>query len=485
MTLSAPGPSGGLPWLGPNLAKLRFARDPLGRMSELFEQYGDVVSLARSGGTQIFSSHPNCPGTIFGRGPEFLRAVELDHKALGRSATSGRLFPHNKTGPRNQALREWGTGLFAVNEDEHAHHRRMLSPPFSRASVEGWVPAFAEVTGRIASSWELGEVVDIHDAMKDITLRIVTRSLFGEELGRASALAIAQEQSLLAMISPGVLAARVDLPGFPYRRFLDHAVTLSQEAHELVARRREEGADGPDVLSTLIRASAGNSDGMTDAQIVGHAGVMMAAGHETTAFACSFVLFLLSQHPAVASDVVDEIKSVLRGATPGPAELRSMPLLENVILEALRLMPPAPWTAREASCQTSILGFDLEPGTELVPSIFHTHRMPEYWPDASAFKPQRWEAPQPSPYEFNPFGGGPRMCIGRNFAMMEMRAILSFLLSRFRFESCSEVPIQPYVSITMSFQGGLPMRVESADSSWEDGWKPVPGDIHRFVDLRS
>ena len=129
-----------------------------------------------------------------------------------------------------------------------------------------------------------------------------------------------------------------------------------------------------------------------------------------------------------------------------------------------------------------MLGYELEPGTELIPAIFHTQRMPEIWPEPAVFRPERWEAAEPSPYEFNPFGGGPRMCIGRNFAMMEMRLLLSLLLSRFRFEPCA-ARVDPCVSITMSLRSGLPMRVRKADGEWARGWSPAQGDIRRYVDL--
>jgi cytochrome P450 len=461
---------------------LRFARDPLHRMSELFDAYGDVVALDRRGGTRIFSSREVCRGTIFGRGPEFLQAVELDPETFHRSATSGRVYPHGRTSARASKLHEWGTGLFAVNEDEHARHRKLLNPAFSRAAIEGWIPTFAEIALRLADAWEDGREIDLHDAMKEMTLRIATRSLFGEELGRQDALPIAAERSLAALISPGVILARLDWPGLPYRRFLDNVVALSEAAHRMVQQRREEGASGSDLLSTLIREASSDAAGLSDSDVVGHLGVLLAASHETTAFAISAALFLLSQHPRVANDVVDEVQATLRGGVPGPDQLRAMPLLERVINETLRLLPPAPWTARETSRGTSLLGLELEAGTELIPAIFHTHRMPERWSEPAAFLPERWQGEAPGPYAFNPFGGGPRMCIGRNFALVEMRLVLSLLLSRFRFET-RPGRVDPCMSITMSFRSGLPMRLRKADGAWSAGWTAAEGDIHRYVAL--
>jgi cytochrome P450 len=452
-------------------------------MRELFDRYGDVVALDRRGDTRIFSSREVCRGTVFGRGPGFLRAVELDPEIYHRSALSGRLFPHGRFDARRDRLRDWGTGLFAVNGEEHARHRKLLNPAFSRGRIEGWIPTFAEIALRIADTWEDGQQIDVHEAMKEMTLRMATRALFGQELGSGSRLATSARDSFSAVISPGVLAAQLDLPGLPYRRFLDDVVAFSDEGHRLLAERRAEGATGADLLSSLIREADADATGLSDRDLVGHAGVLLVAGHETTAFALTVALLLLSQHPQVAAAVADEVQAALRGGVPEAARLRAMPLLEGVILESLRLLPPAPWTARETSRPTTLLGFDLEEGTEVIPAIFHTHRMPELWPEPDAFRPERWAAAAPTPYEFNPFGGGPRMCIGRNFALMEMRLLLALLLGRFRFEPC-QARVDPCMSVTMSLRSGLPMRIRKADGAWEQGWAPVRGDIHRYVDLR-
>ena len=131
MSLAVPGPRSLMPILGPHLSTYRFAREPLSYMGELFSRYGDVVALDRRGGTRIFSSTSACKGTIFGRGPEFLKAVELGSLEYHRSAPSGRLYPIRPTSRRRGLLKHWATGLFAVNNDEHLLHRKILTPAFS------------------------------------------------------------------------------------------------------------------------------------------------------------------------------------------------------------------------------------------------------------------------------------------------------------------------------------------------------------------
>lgn len=484
MKKSIPGPKALVPGLSGVLALARFARDPLSRMGALFERYGDVFVLCEGDRTRVFSSHPECRVSVFGRGAAFARRVELDSLTFHRSGLSGRVVPRGRTDARHARMEEWGTGLFVVNDDEHARHRRLLAPAFGRKSVEGWIPAMVEITDRVARGWHEGQRVDMREAMMEIALRIATRAFFGEEMSSDSALARAQEASLRALISPGVMTLPFDLPGLPYRRFLDDVVGATDEIRRIVALRRQEGASGSDLLSKLIRAAASDEIGMSDAQVVGHAGVTFAAGHETTANALAWTLFFLAQHPEVAAAAVDEVSSVLRGADPTLADLGELPVLDRAIFESLRLMPPAPWTSREAVRSTELCGYEIERGTEVIVSIYHTHRDPDVWSDARRFEPRRFEACDPNPYEYNPFGGGPRTCIGRRFALTEMRVVLAMLLERFRFEPCPRTPIDPSVSITTSLRHGLPMTLRKPDQDWERGWSRAPGRIHRYVDLR-
>ena len=316
--------------------------------------------------------------------------------------------------------------------------------------------------------------------MLEVTIRIATLSLFGKEYGRDTPLVRAQENSLASVISPSVIFAQWDIPGAPYRRFLDNVVSLNDETQKIIDACRQHPQGANDLLTTLVKSAP--TTGLTDEQIIGHVGVLLAASHETTAFATTVALLLLTQHPAIAADLVEEINGKLRGAEPDAQLLREMPLLDSIVNESLRLLPPAPWTARESVAPSTLLDYEIEPGTELIPSIFHTHRMPEIWPDADHFKPERWSSCNPSPYEFNPFGGGPRMCIGRNFATVGMRLILSTFLSRFRVE-CTENRVDPCMSITMSFRSGVPVRVFKSDGQWIRNFKAVTGDIRRYVQL--
>ena len=479
-----PGPRNWMPVGGGELATLMFARSPLHRISELFARYGDVACLARSTPARIFSSAPDSRGVVFGRGPDFLRAVETNGDVFHRSATSGRMYPHGEVSPRREKLREWGTGLFAVNGAEHARHRRLIGPAFTRAAAASWATTVVDICDRASNAWKHGDVVDICDAMKDISLRVSTQAIFGQEFGRTSRIAATQQDSLAALISPGALLVRLDLPGFPYRRFLDNVNTVINELHALIDECRSEGAEGQDLLSTMIRESDNDSTGMTDGEIAGHLGVIMAASHETTAFLCSTALLMLSQHPWIACDLVDDLTNADSSSSDLGAEAKTSRLLDAVINESLRLLPPAPWTSRETTREAEVCGFRIPRNVEVIPSIFHTHRMSEIWPAAAAFQPERWEKAEPTPYEFNPFGGGPRLCIGKNLALMEARTILSFLLARYRFQPVENAKVSPCMSITLDYRHGLPMRIGPPDNEWARYWRPVKGTIHEYVDLR-
>lgn len=477
--MHAPGPRSWLPTLGPMWSVWRFAREPLWRMQELFDRYGDIVSLDRTGSTRIFSSRENCTGTVFVRGPDNIEIVETDSQLFHRSAVSGSVFPHRSSSGRKRNLLDWGTGLFAVNDAEHLRLRRLLGPAFGRSRIQAQTKAVVEIVNRCVDSWEHGAIIDIHSMIKDLTLRIVSMFIFGREFGLDSRLARAQIASLASVISPLVLLAQYDFRGLPYSRFLDNVAILRDESLRIIREQRSSGEQGDGLLAAMMSGEAE----LSDPQIVGHLGVFLAAGHETTAFAISAALLLLALHPDVAHEVAEEVRADSRGGFDDPTQMRRLPALAGVINEVLRLLPPAPWTARETTASTELSGVKIATGTEVIPAIFHTHRLPAIWDEPACFRPHRWRKIRPSPYEFNPFGGGSRICIGRTFAQFEMSLILSTILSRFGFDLVAPT-VDPCMSVTMSFRAPLMMRVQKGPN-WGTRNVAAEGGIRRYVHLDS
>jgi cytochrome P450 len=316
-------------------------------------------------------------------------------------------------------------------------------------------------------------------------MRIAAQTLLGGDIDSKEAQQVAQlmVDTFAMMGSPLVHLLRRDYPGLPYHRLLDRVAEFDRAIRAIVVHKRAQGMDTGDVLSMLLQArDAETGTTLTDDELLGHVGVLFVAGHETSANALSWTLLLLSQHPQLAADLLDELDQVLRGDAPTVEQLTQLPLLEQVIKESLRLIPPAPWNGRVTAQPTELGGYVLPVGTEVLVSIYETHHMPEVYSQPNVFLPRRWETISPTIYEYNPFSAGPRMCIGATFAMMEIKIILAMLLQRYRFES---LPATINVGGLIVFHPapGLPMIVQHRDRQFQRGVGGLQGTIRAVVEL--
>jgi cytochrome P450 len=447
-------------------------------MSELFNRYGAPVSLVRGGGGRVFSGDPNCPGVVFVRGSDLAKQVMLDHDTFHRSALTGQLTPSSDA-PRTRPILEWGTGLFAVNGDEHRRHRRLLSPFFNRSHIETYAEGMQTATATMLNRWTPGQVVDIHREMMDLTLRNSAKALLGLDVSVDHDIVRAGAESLKLVLSPWVLLAPWDLPGLPYRRFLESVRFFNERMKSIIEERRRNPDGLNDVLTKLI--SARDETGtLSDAEVVGHASIVYAASYDTTGNGLSWTLFLLSQHPSWYRATCEEVRSTLAGEAPTLDELDRLELLDGVIRESLRLLPPAPWTTRIASSDSEIGGHFIPRGTEVVISIFHTHRVEPIYQQPNTFNPGRWRQIKPDVFEFNAFGAGTRSCIGSGLALLHMKLILAMLMRRYRLEFDLSQRIDPVLNITMAPRNGLRMRL-MCDDDFETGVGLVRGSIRRLL----
>lgn len=459
---------------------LRFVRDPLDYVDRLFQDYGSIAALVRGSSRRIASPGP-ATAVVFVRGPELNRAVLADSERFHKTALTGPLFP-TRVRERTRPLTRLLTGLFSVNGEAHRQTRRLLMPAFHRGRIESYRDDMVSLTDDVTRSFQAGSVRNLREDVTELTLRIVTKTLFGEDL-REQGLAIARDLAEWLRIFRASASLPFDLPGLPYRRFLDLSRSIDERLVALLAAKRRAPAPGADMLSMLLEARDESGAPLGDDELIGHAGVIFAAGHETSANALCWTLFLLSQHPQVAAAVGDELAAVLQGAAPSLEALGSLPLLERVIKESLRLFPPAPLNHRLAAETCELGGYVVPRSSEVISSIFHTHRLPELYPEPDRFRPERWQGHDPGPYAYNPFGVGPRMCIGASFAMLELKIVLAMLLQRFRFELCDEKRLDRYVSIVMAPSPGLYLRLHPASAPPAPRSERRRGNVWRMLAL--
>ena len=482
--LTVPGPRP-VPILGRAAHVYRFASDSIGYTRDLFQTYGSVVSLTYGGGTNLYSPLPNCPGTVFVYGPELVRQVTTQHEIYYKHPLSGKLYRRREASARTEPLKHFAVGLFGINSDRHRQARQLLMPAFHKQRIESYRNDIVTITQSVLDQIRVGEKSDIDQIMRLLTMRVATKTLFGADVGEMGGTTGRIFQDAVGLLGTPMMALfPVDLPGLPYHRFLNLIAQLDDEMRSLIATKRAKGTDDGDVLSMLIQArDAETGLSLSDDELLGHTGVFFLAGHETSSNALTWTLFLLSQHPQIFADLLDELESVLHGEAPTVEQLQQLPLLERVIKESMRVLPPVPWNGRVTAQPTELGGYALPSGTEVFVSIYQTHQMPELYPEPAVFNPQRWEGFEPTIFEYNPFSAGPRMCIGAAFAMMEIKIVLAMLLQRYRLQCIPHLKVDRFGVIVMAPKYGMPTIVHQQDRQFSQGVGGVRGNVREMVKL--
>jgi cytochrome P450 len=360
-----------------------------------------------------------------------------------------------------------GNGLLVNEGEPWRRQRRLLQPAFHQRQLESYAVRMSAAITRAADGWRAGEVRDVHADMMGVTLTIVAGALFGAdlssdagEMGRTISDLMEQFSRMLG------LAARFQPPAWvptPANRRL-RASTRKVDAvvHRVIEARRRSGAQAGDLLSLLIQARDEEGGGMTDAQVRDEAMTLFLAGHETTALALSYALYLLAGDPERQGRLAEELARVLAGRTPALADLEGLRFTEAVVLESMRLYPPAWAMAREAMTDVEIGGWRYPKGAEFVISPWVVHRDARTFQEPEAFRPERWAddlARRLPRFAYFPFGGGPRVCIGNRFAMMEAKLVLAGAVQRFRFERVPETSLSLMPSATLRPRHGIRLRL--------------------------
>jgi cytochrome P450 len=268
------------------------------------------------------------------------------------------------------------------------------------------------------------------------------------------------EYIVRSLTAPVHLPPSWPLPG--NRRAQRAVVRLNQTVYRMIAERRAAPADRGDVLSMLLLARDDDGSGMSDTDIRDEIMTLMIAGHETTANALSWTWLLLAQHPRAAERLGAELDAVLGGRAPTVDDLPRLPCALQCLKEAMRLYPPVHTFGREAERDIAIGPMQLRRGDIVLINVFGMHRRRDYYPDPDAYRPERFteaaEKERPRG-RYLPFGGGPRVCIGNHFALMEAQLLLATMAQRWRFSLVEPSPPSPEPLITLRPKGGMRMRV--------------------------
>jgi cytochrome P450 len=425
---------------------LSFASDPLGFVGERFDKYGDIYYAATPDGHLFVLKHP-----------DHLREVLATRSSKYRKKHTG----------LDRLSEVLGEGLVTSDGELWKRHRRMIQPAFHRARLAEYSRAMTDEALRMAADWNDGAVVDVSREMMELTLRVVCRTLFNHDVsGETDEVARVMSAFHNSLLRPDLLPSWV--PSRGRKRLARATEKLDTIIYSMIDERRrsiEGGEQAPtDLLQMLVTAvdEDGDGAGLTEQEVRDELITMFLAGHETTSHALTWTLHLLSGNPRAATALREEVDGVLGDRAPTVDDLEALPWTEQVIKESMRLYPPVYMVARRAAEDTEIGEYRVPAGSEVVCWIYMTHRDSRWYPWPNLFRPERFAADEVAKLPkmaYLPFGGGPRACIGAQFALMEARLILATLVQRWDFDAVPGHRVVPKLRITMHPENGVQMRI--------------------------
>ncbi len=429
---------------------VRFVRGQLPWLTALADEHGDVVRLKMLGKWWFLVSHPD----------DIERVLVKDARIMQRDAGV-------------EIVRRFlGQGLLTSEGDVWKRQRKLMSQAFTPKRIAEYATAMVRVSDVVLRRWRDGATANVHQEMSQLTMEVVADVLFGASMSAADVDDVRGAMEIANEYLSGSPEAMLRFPRWvptPRNVRTNGAVaTLDRIVHGIIARRRT-GEARDDLLGTLLAARDDDGAGMSDGQLRDEVMTLFLAGHETTSLALAHALYLLSENPDIAERLHAEVSSVLGDRLPTAEDARALPLADRVLKETMRLYPPAWATGRETTEPYELRGHPVPVGAQLICSQWVVHRDARWYPDPLRFDPDRWspERAKDLPrFAYFPFGGGPRVCIGNHFAMMEATLLLAMIVQRFRVELLPGERLELAPAVTLRQKGdGLRVRTHARSAA--------------------
>jgi cytochrome P450 len=364
-----------------------------------------------------------------------------------------------------RAKRLLGEGLLTSEDPVHLRQRRLMQPAFHRERIAGYGATMVAYADRMRGEWTDGATLDVSQEMMRLTLSIVGKTLFDLDVDKqarevGAALTAVMESFWTTMLPFIDVLERMPIPQL--RRARAARARLDEIIYAMIAEHRTSGVDRGDLLSMLLLAQdeEDQNRGMSDRQVRDEAMTIFLAGHETTANALTWTWYLVSQWPDVRHKLHTEIDHVLQGRTPAMTDIPSLPYVERVVMESMRLYPPA-WIIGRRAVGPYTIGEVTAPARSIfVMSPYVLQRDARYYPDPERFDPDRWTLEfraQLPRFAYFPFGGGPRQCIGESFAWMELILVVASIAQRWSLDLVPGHPVVPQPVVTLRTKHGMRM----------------------------
>jgi cytochrome P450 len=419
-------------------------RDPLGLYMRAKAQYGDYVRLRVVPGIYCYVlTHPDAVEHVLHKAHKNYRKPDIFYKSVSLLV---------------------GNGLFTNEGEPWMTQRRLAQPAFHTQFIASLTPLMVEgaeifVREQIAKT---GQVLDIVPEMMKVGLRIASTTLFSADIsgeadtiGKAFRAAFKHVSDRLNSLQ--LIPAWLPTPA--NRRFKQAKKSLDETVLGFIASHRRTPGKSPDLLTMLVNAhDERTGHGMADRQLLDEALTLLAGGHENMGSALAWTWYLLGKHPDSQERLFEEIDAQLKGRLPTMEDLPKMPLLTATFEESLRIYPPGWGELRESIEPDDINGYAIPRKALIILCQWVTHRHPDFWDEPEIFRPERFlnaAGPQRHRFAYFPFGGGPRICLGLQFAMIEGPLVLATILRRFRVELVADQQVVPDATFTLRPKYGL------------------------------
>lgn len=423
---------------------------PYEYLDECSDKYGDIFTLRLLGFPPlVFIANPQGIREIFNFDGQYFNAAHINKNGGGR-------------------LIMGDNSLILMDGVRHERERKLLMPPFHGEKVKSYANSICKITEEVASVLKIEQPFLARDITQEITLKVIMQVLFGfsegEKCKRLSSLIahwLHMTSSPLRLSFIFLKPLQIDLgPWSPWGNF----IRTKQKIYDLFQaeiddKRTHPEKLGNDILSLMLSATDSEGQSMSDEQLKDEIITLLSAGHETTANGLAWGFYWLVKNPSIKEKLLQEIDSL--GKNPAPIEIARLPYLTAVCQEILRLYPVVQVAlARFAKQNIEIMGRGFKAGTTFIPSIYSIHHREDLYPDSQQFKPERFLERQYTAYEFIPFGGGVRMCLGHALAMLEIKLVIAKIISKYNLELADNKPIKPIRgSATIVPSNGVPLVV--------------------------
>lgn len=431
----------------PLFQRLQLVLAPLNTLESYAKKYGDIFTMITVLGEVVVVSSPQALQEIF-------------TKDNNEYETPGSKILKPLFGEYS---------MFSLDGDRHRRERKLLMPPFHGDRMRNYGDLICNITKEAASNLTVSQPFIARKLMQEITMQVILQAVFG----LYDSPRLSQIRSMLAdFIEFTASPLRASLlffpwlqkdlgPWSPWGKYQRQQQQLNELLYtEIATRRSQLDPNRTDILTLMLLARDEEGQGMTDQEIRDELMTLLLAGHETTATALAWAVYWVHKQPEVYQKLMEELTTLETDADP--MTIFRLPYLTAVCQETLRISPVVILTfLRRTKQPVELQGYHLEAGTMILGSIYLTHQREDLYPEPKKFKPERFLERQFSPYQYLPFGGGSRRCLGMALANFEMRLVLATILSNFEMELAENQPVKPQRrGIALGPKGGVKMLMK-------------------------